>query len=161
VSAQTTELPVLYQYCRDVYDKMLAQAFKVGGRDGSDGYEPEMIVYEGRLTDLITKEMHLSVPYYTHTMRELKRMGCVRQLRRGGGTSPSQWEMLHEPTPELWYADSGPIRQSQSDEKAILNQQIRGLSARVTALTEAVETLSAHVSAHDRQLQQLARKRGA
>lgn len=86
---------------------MLRQAKAVASYDGSDDDDGvpnrgTMIVWEGFLTRFITEELHLSVPYYSSVTQGLKRMGCIRQLRRGGGSSPSQWELKHEPTEELF-----------------------------------------------------------
>src|SRR5882757_3836561 len=93
-------LPVLYQHCKDVYERMLTQSTK---QEYKDGEEVKIaIVYEGFLTKLVTEQLHLSVPYYTSTIRALKKMGCMSQLRRGGSTSPSQWQLFREPTEELF-----------------------------------------------------------
>jgi hypothetical protein len=54
------------------------------------------------LTKLVCEDLGLAVPYYTAVTRKLKDMGCIRQLKRGGGSSPSQWELIREPTADLW-----------------------------------------------------------
>jgi hypothetical protein len=61
-----------------------------------------MVVYEGMLTKLVTEDLGLPVPYYTKVRQFLMAMGCIRQLRRGGGSAPSQWELIREPTIDLW-----------------------------------------------------------
>jgi hypothetical protein len=146
-AAPAEPIPVMFTYCRQVYDTMLAQAYKAGGRKGPDGEEPVQIVYEGKLTELF-KRLHLSVPYYTYVRQHLIRMGCIRQLRRGGGTSMSQWEMIREPTEELWREAEG-YKQPPKDKTSMLEQQIRGLSERFNQLAEGhnmlcdqVETLT-------------------
>src|SRR4051794_10906529 len=111
--------PVLFLHCRQVYDAMMQQAFKTGGGETTDGPEPEMVVYEGRLVQLITRDLHLSVPYYSHVRTALMRMGCIRQLRRGGGGSPSQWELIHELTEEL-FLNSEPPRKPSTDKTSML-----------------------------------------
>jgi len=62
-----------------------------------DTREGKLLIYEGFLTTLVTRQLNLSVPYYTSVTNVLKRMGCVRQLRRGGGSAPSQWLLIKEP----------------------------------------------------------------
>jgi hypothetical protein len=54
------------------------------------------LVYEGYLTRLFG-ELEMATPYYTTVMRCLKAMNCVRQLSRGGGSSPSRWELVNDP----------------------------------------------------------------
>lgn len=93
------EASAMYIHCRKVYDLMFERAT----RQKADG-EIDIIVYEGMLTRLVTDDLGLPVPYYTALRRALLGMGCVRQLRRGGGPSPSQWELLVTPTLELWNA---------------------------------------------------------
>jgi hypothetical protein len=98
--------PAVYFHCLSVYERMLAQAKLVRAVEVEDDEEQssegDMIVYEGALTSLVTQELHLSVPYYTSVTRALKAMGCVKQLRRGGGQALSQWLLLREPTVELY-----------------------------------------------------------
>lgn len=93
-------LPVLFSHSKDVYEAMLRTSSKQGYKEG--GEDKEAVVYEGFLTKLVTEELRLAVPYYTTIMTALKKMGCARQLRRGGSTSPSQWVLYHEPTEELY-----------------------------------------------------------
>jgi hypothetical protein len=67
------------------------------------------MVWEGHLTRVFN-QLELSTPYYTSVMNHLKRMGCVEQLRRGGGTQTSKWQLHYEPTLELYEArGSGPV----------------------------------------------------
>jgi hypothetical protein len=88
--------PSLFLHCSSVFELMKKRA------------KPEVIegthalVYRGFLTHLITQDLELATPYYTHVMHRLKKMNCVRQLQRGGGPSPSTWELLEEPTLELY-----------------------------------------------------------
>jgi hypothetical protein len=100
----------LFLHCQTTYKAMLAEAKAVVVPRETDvgftDYEGEVtendvvIVWEGMLTSFITGKLNLSVPYYTYIMRALKRMGCVQQLKRGGGTSPSQWRLIKEPVYE-------------------------------------------------------------
>jgi hypothetical protein len=116
-------------------------------RKVSAGAEGSMIVYEGALTELITKELYLPVPYYTHVTRKLKAMGCIKQLRRGGGASPSQWQLLTAPTEKLWQeCDDAPKPTDQKDnEIAQLAQQLRDLSKRTQALEEFARFVQTHL----------------
>jgi hypothetical protein len=84
--------PALFDHCSRVYELMLSEAKSVK-EAGVD-----MIVWEGFPTNMLRDQLRLSNPYYTHVFRALKAMNCVRQLRRGGSSTPSQWELIHEPS---------------------------------------------------------------
>ena len=113
-----------------VYAAMLGEANAVVGESDN-----KMVVYEGFLTSLITGKLNLSVPYYTSVMKALKRMGCVRQLRRGGGNSASQWELITEPTIEA-FENQREIKPKQPTQLEVANEQILALSSRLSALEE-------------------------
>lgn len=128
--AGVTALPTLYTYCVQIFQSMTesAQHEKLGIQFG----DQEGMVFEGFLTKIF-KEEYLAVPYYTKVMRELKRMGCVQQLQRGGSTTPSRWLLIHPPTPELWVSSVDPTKlDGQSPE----SQQIQDLNRRIAELEE-------------------------
>jgi hypothetical protein len=135
VSAQPVEedlVPALFQHCCDVYALMERQATKVGTR----------IIYEGFLTKLITeKPIFLSVPYYTSVRSSLVRMGCITQLRRGGGSSPSLWVLNHPPTLQL-FTHERPLKKAGTQRIDSLEQQIRDCHTRIAALESTVRVLS-------------------
>src|SRR3954468_22235888 len=83
--------PALFGHCETVYNAMLARATSV--REGN----VRMVVWEGFLTKLILEELRLATPYYTSVTQALTKMGCIRQLRRGGSSTTSQWELLRAP----------------------------------------------------------------
>ena len=96
-----------------------------------------IIVYEGFFTALITQKLNLSTPYYTSVKNALIRMGCISQLRRGGSTTPSQWELHWEPNYETYQRTLKVKTKSASkdkDEAAQLRQQVNNLSKRLAAL---------------------------
>jgi hypothetical protein len=95
-ASSETRVPALFDHCTRVYEAMLAEAKEVT-EAGVD-----IIVWEGFPTKLLKDQLRLSSPYYTHTLRALRAMGCARQLRRGGSTTTSQWELIKEPTAELF-----------------------------------------------------------
>jgi len=135
-------LPVLYSHCKDVYNAMLRQSSKQTYVE--NGETKEAIVYEGFLTKLITEDLHLSVPYYTSIRNALKKMGCVRQLRRGGSTSPSQWQLYHEPTEELFITKAQGKRKTgspYSNRLDVAENSIQALNNRVNTLENALRKL--------------------
>src|SRR5690348_13949878 len=104
--------PALFEHCVNTYRAMLSEAQPVSqittimdsieGGIESEGDPDEIMVYEGFFTQLVTSRLNLSVPYFTQIRKALMNMGCIRQLKRGGGTSPSQWELIYEPTLEAF-----------------------------------------------------------
>lgn len=88
----------LFGHCVKVYNAMKddENSQQVNTEEGNT-----VTLYTGFLTRLF-EDLGLSVPYYTDVMGALKRMDCARQMRRGGGTSPSQWILLREPTEALY-----------------------------------------------------------
>jgi hypothetical protein len=113
----------LFDHCVSVYQEMEAQA-----RDErNDG-----LVYEGHLTKLF-HQLGLSTPYYTSVMNRLKLMGCVDQLRRGGGSSPSRWRLTRVPNEESFRSFEN-TNVAPKGKVAALEQELRILARRVTEL---------------------------
>jgi len=131
-------MPSLFGHTQSVYKEMLAQATQVEAEGTS------MIVYEGMLVNLITSTLNLSVPYYSKCMNTLKGMGCVRQLRRGGGTSKSQWELITEPTSDAFTAfmEGKPKPNRKQGKVEMLEQQVRNLTSRFNELEALVKGTS-------------------
>lgn len=136
--------PALFIHCKNTYNAMLEEASEVEFDKDSKG-----IVYEGKLTALITEKLYLSVPYYTKIRAALIAMGCVKQLRRGGGSAPSQWELFYEPTIRLYNEN---VRSEQLAEKAAAEekknalapatqQQISDLQRQIDEVNEALKII--------------------
>lgn len=116
-------VPVMFEHCTAVYRAMANEAQTIDGH----------LVWEGFLTTLINDKLNFATPYYTSIRKELTRMACIRQLRRGGSTTPSQWELLGEPTVDLYMHSP----QRRSDKQTILGS----IDQRVVDLTRRVDTL--------------------
>jgi hypothetical protein len=130
-----TETPVaLYGHCLITYQTMLSEATGIVDDDNT------IIVWEGMLTRLITSQLNLSVPYYTAVTKALKRMGCIRQLKRGGGTAPSQWELLMEPTEEL-FINALPKRIPKMDRYEGIQMQLDAQNNRILKLEKILENI--------------------
>lgn len=137
---ESTTLPALYYHCIDVYNAMVAGSEYKKLDDGS-----EARLWTGMTTALITEDLRLSVPYYSSITRNLKRMGCIRLIRRGGGNSPSVWEVLHEPTEKL-FLEARPITKTKrQSEIAALQQQVKDLASRVTSHDDALVEIRKHM----------------
>lgn len=129
--------PALFIHCQSTYRAMAAEA-----REVTEG-ETSMIIWEGMFTAFIVKKLNLSVPYYTQITRALKRMGCIRQIKRGGGSAPSMWELITEPTEEL-YRNKMPRRKApRTDRVGMLQDQFDTLNQRVSVLERAFENIIA------------------
>jgi hypothetical protein len=128
----------LFGHCVSVYEEMLKTAKVVPLYDQED--TDEVVVWEGMLTTLITSKLNLSVPYYTSITRALKRMGCIRQIKRGGGTAPSQWELIREPTIEL-FDESKPLKAKPQDKYSLMQEQLNSQNSRLLRLERVLEKI--------------------
>jgi hypothetical protein len=132
VANEPEDKPVkaLYDHCLNVYNEMHEQA-----RTSTDyaGYE-DQLVYIGHLTKLF-QALDLAVPYYTSVMKMLKAMGCVEQIRRGGGGAPSAWAVFNAPEREA-FEKSAPLKRPVAGKLAALEQQLRDQNVRINKLEQ-------------------------
>ena len=95
--------------------------------------EEELLVYEGFLTRLITKDLNYSNPYYTKVTKRLKAMDCIRQVKRGGSTTPSRWALLKTPQLEHFRDVSSQVTTRPSGRIEGIEQQLRDINKRLAA----------------------------
>jgi hypothetical protein len=132
-------LPAKLTHCINVYSKMRESA-----EEFHEGSVP-IVVWEGYFTGLM-RDLKLAVPYYTMVKNLLVDMGCIKQLRRGGGNATSQWELLRPPTPELWATlpdDTTGATRTPANESSfkILQQHVAELTKRLENLERNIEVL--------------------
>lgn len=120
---------MVYDHCMTVYNEMASQA-----REEDDGS-----IYEGHLTKLFAM-LQMSTPYYTLIMSKLKEMGCVEQLRRGGGNSPSRWRLLKTPSEEDFKIAKGKSERPNG-RLAAIEQRIGDLNKRINNQDEEIKAL--------------------
>jgi len=137
---------VVFDHCVKVYAEMAAQSLEevISASEHPDDPANHMLVYEGQLTKLFGA-LALSTPYYTSVMNHLKSMGCVEQLRRGGGNSPSRWRLLREPDEDSFRSIEG-MKRSRTGKTAALEQQVRDLNKRLHAAETELSNLKAMVN---------------
>jgi hypothetical protein len=139
-------LPTLYTHCEEVYKAMAGEAKRQPLPSSSEeGAALEFgMVWEGYTTKLFQR-LRLAVPYFSSVTKALKAMGCIQQLRRGGGGSPSQWLVIQAPTEELWNANDLTEKSKQArnggDKKQAITQREKDLNERVTELERLVAEL--------------------
>lgn len=130
------KIPALFSHCEVVFALM----------DGQAEIEPStnQRIWTGYTTKLIKEDAGYSVPYYSQIMNTLVRMDCVRQLKRGGGGSMSQWlilqrpsEFLFEMTPETNIRLDGKPKPNKFE---IMEQRISDLEYRIKVLEENADT---------------------
>lgn len=131
---------VIFDHCTNVYEEMEKQAREedIIGPNGAD----TILVYEGHLTKLVTGHLQLATPYYTQVMNHLKAMGCVDQLRRGGGNSPSRWALRRKPDEGTFKSVESMNRRS-TGKVAVLEQQVRDLNKRVLSAESTLKNVEA------------------
>ncbi len=122
-------VPALFEQCLEVYEAMKDKSAHMKPYPDTD---EEMLVYEGFLTRLITKDLNFSNPYYTKTTKRLKEMGCIHQIKRGGSTTPSKWALLRTPTIEHFRDVSSAPETRPQGWRAGIEQQIRDLNNRLS-----------------------------
>jgi hypothetical protein len=131
---RTEAPPRLFLHCSAVFEKMKAQS-KARQVEGSHA-----LVYEGFLTKLICEDLGLATPYYTSVMHYLKAMGCVRQLARGGGPTPSLWELMHEPDIEAFERVESQKKKPNTWREGVDDIQ-RAMLQRIDTLEQQVQIL--------------------
>jgi hypothetical protein len=139
-------LPAMFEHCCNVYDQMHKEA-KYEKLDPilvqrvPDVGGAAVRVYRGQLTKLVAA-LNLSSPYYTSVKNGLVGMGCVIQLQRGGGTTPSAWLMIRRPTEDLWKSKF-PVsdRRKSNTRTDRIEQSQRDIAGRITDLEGFVNTL--------------------
>lgn len=135
---------IVFDHCKAVYEEMEEQSRTevISPSDHEDDPGNHMLVYEGHLTKLFA-QLALSTPYYTTVMNHLKAMGCVEQLQRGGGNSPSRWRLLRRPDEDAFRSVEG-MNRSRTGKTAALEQQVRDLTKQVNDLRAQLAQLTGH-----------------
>jgi hypothetical protein len=96
-------------------------------------------VWTGYLTHLM-RDLGKYGPYYSKIKGDLEEMDCIRQLRRGGGSTPSQWLLVQPPT-EVLYSTVPQTKSRTHRRKLIQNAQLGELAAAYSALEIRVSFL--------------------
>lgn len=130
-------VPTIYEYALQTYRKMEEEASVETLGEQFDFIQA--LVYEGFTTHLV-RDLDLPPPYFSKIRSELMRMDCIRQLRRGGNTSPSRWLLVQPPTLELFRGMVATGTAPQGS-KASMQQQINDLNTRLSAMEEIVTAL--------------------
>jgi len=122
--------PMLFDHCLKVYKAME----EVSHLEDVDGVEVR--VYEGHLTKLV-QSAGLAAPYYTSVKNALADMGCIQQLRRGGGTAQSRWILVTWPSEEL-FNNNPELNKPGTGKMAVMEQQLRDMKKRMERVEQAV-----------------------
>jgi hypothetical protein len=136
--------PALFDHCVQIYEAMEADSEK-------RTEEGNLIdVWEGFMTKLFSTQ-GMSVPYYTSVRNALMGMDCIRQMRRGGGSSPSVWMLVRKPTTELFNAFA-PANNTTAQRRASKKTVNGMLEQRQIDLMRRIEDLEKRVDACEDQL---------
>jgi hypothetical protein len=96
-------------------------------------------VYEGFITHLIGEDVGLPNSTYTVVMNTLVNAGCIRQISRGGGQTPSQWELIRPINVTLFnqfYAKRGGKRER------VFSQIAQSTVARITEMQSQLDAMN-------------------
>ena len=127
-------VPALYDWSLKVWTEMQTRATMEVLEEGED---PKMI-YEGHLTNLF-RDLQVPNPYYTTVRKKLMQLGCLVQLRRGGGSALSKWELVKKPSEEA-FKDAGELNRVPRGKVGILEQQVRDIKKMAQGLIEEFES---------------------
>ncbi len=108
-------------------------------------------VWKGFLTQLIISPesnggLGLPSPYYSHITGVLKQVDAIRQLKRGGGTTPSEWLVLEMPDREMfdWKLDNtrlGTPGTRKATKEEILRKTLDNLTSGMRELRRRIDVL--------------------
>jgi hypothetical protein len=139
--------PAVLQHCEAIYSRMR----EAGQTVDEDGVV--LVYWQGYMTHLV-KDLNLATPYYTQCKQALVKMGCIRQLKRGGGRSESQWELIKAPNADLYAEYTGGRKNKPKtvspDRMAMVEGQIADLTRRMDVLTRNHEQLIEILNAQGR-----------
>jgi hypothetical protein len=102
------------------------------------GEKRHAYVYQGHTTKLF-RMLNLPSPYYTSVLTALQKMGCIRQLSRGGGSAESRWELIDDPTLELFNSMSDEVT-GRASRLSVVEQGVETLGERIQALEDRFES---------------------
>jgi hypothetical protein len=116
--------PALWEHALKTYETMHRQAKQevVEGEKAT--------VYEGFLSRLIRDDLGIAIPYYGKILRVLSKMGCIAQIKRGGGNSPSRWILFKGPSREEFDAvyRTEKVRESPTETRLdVLEQRVKDI----------------------------------
>lgn len=133
------QLPANYGHCHAVYDYMAERSTD----EKTDEYGT-IVVWTG-FTTKIFEYLSLPTPYYTSITHKLMAMGCVQQLNRGGGGSPSKWWLITPPTEDL-YTNSPDKLHGKPSKNDADEQRHRDILAYVQSLEHRITTLEDRIN---------------
>lgn len=108
------------------------------------------VLWVGALTAMV-KEVSPTANY-GQIAGALQDMGCIEQLRKGGGRSKSVWRLHHPPTVEIADMISKTRNNPRSTKQQAIEKQINALNTRIQKLehdlTSVVNFLQVHYKAN-------------
>jgi hypothetical protein len=127
--------PALFGHCIEVFETLDKAAKDIVLPNTGE----EVRVWEGFTTKVFT-QLHLPIPYYTSVMDMLKKMDSVRQIRRGGGGSPSQWLILQRPSLEMFDHVRSQEQRIKTGKKDVVAQMLNDINVRLTRVEAWIKT---------------------
>jgi hypothetical protein len=120
--------PAMWDHLKKIYEFMESHS------EETTDNEQSIKVYEGFTTRMF-QEASVPVPYYGKILDALTEMGCISQLRRGGGTSPSMWALWKPPEYDAYMVihRKEPIN-PKIGKSQVLEQRMDALEARLQGL---------------------------
>jgi hypothetical protein len=95
------------------------------------------LIWEGHTTKLF-RNLELPTPYYSSCLNRLADMRCIRQLSRGGGSAPSRWELLDDPSLE-GFLSAETDKTKRTTRIGMVEEQVVSLNSRLQAIEDRFE----------------------
>src|SRR5262245_1022689 len=98
MTTEDLQVPKMYEHVLGVYESMLRHAQEQDfGTVDHNGHDD--ILWDGFTTALF-RNLEIPVPYYGKVFKYLTELGCMIQIRRGGGTASSRWQVCPVTPPQ-------------------------------------------------------------
>jgi hypothetical protein len=137
--------PAMFGHAVRVYDKMAEEAIMEDVHD----IEGQTLVWQGYTTKLVS-ELGIPVPYYGKILVSLQTLGCIHQLQRGGGNSPSRWAVFHPPEADKWIEVQEDLKaRPRGNKQDALEQRLDAIEQRLQGIdvAQALADLQSQISA--------------
>lgn len=126
------DTPKLFMRCLRIWNAMREQAHPYADPE-SFGDNEKRLIYVGHISTL-ADQVGEARNYIGQLTRRLRNMGCIAQLRRGGGKGIGQWVILEEPTIALFTASHEMVVPDRSRWQQRMEQRIKDLATEVESL---------------------------
>lgn len=138
----------IWDHANTIYDAMKKDSRRVR----IEGVHAHL--WEGFATHLFS-EKRVPIPYYGKVLNALKEMGCIRLIKRGARTQPSQWALYKKPTRKDFDVVAKKVTTKRRSDIEAVEQRQRDVEKRIgtvdipkviAAMDKEIKSLKGRVS---------------